>query len=139
MDILQQLMGGGSQRKEYQDFISRYDQGAPYSGISGQEAMQRYQQVAPQLPQQDFQQAAQAAFERMTPQERMQFAQYISQQTQRQNLNFPDLNGDQIDDRLQDPRQLAQVTSKLHQQDPGLLGQLLGGGGGGGGGSGGFR
>ena len=41
------------------------------------------------------------------------------------------------DDRLQDAGYLAQATGRLHQQQPGILGQLLGGalGGGGGGGN----
>ncbi len=63
----------------------------------------------------------------MSPQERMQFAQYLRQRAQQQNVDVPDLNRDGIDDRLQDPAYLAQVTSRLHQQQPGMLGQLLGG------------
>ena len=40
-------------------------------------------------------------------------------------------------DAFQDPGYLAQVTGQMHQQQPGILGQLLGSalGGGGGGGS----
>ena len=49
MDLLGQLLGGGQRREEYQDFVNRYDTGAPWDGISDQEARSRYQQVAPQL------------------------------------------------------------------------------------------
>lgn len=45
--------------------------------------------------------------------------------------SFPDVNGDGIDDRLQDPNFLAQKATQVQQQQPGLLGQLLGGLGGG--------
>jgi hypothetical protein len=38
---------------------------------------------------------------------------------------------DGIDGRYQDPRMLAQVTSRMERQQPGIRGQLLGGGGGG--------
>ncbi len=135
MSFLEQLFGGGGQqRQEYQDFVNRYEQGAPWEGISNQEAMSRYQQVARQLPPQEYEQAAQEAFARMTPDQRRQLAQMLQQQARQQQVNFPDLNQDGIDDRLQDPRAFAQVTSRMEQQQPGMLEQLLGGGGGGAGG-----
>ena len=49
LDMLGQILGGGQRREEYQDFVNRYDTGAPWDGISDQEARSRYQQVAPQL------------------------------------------------------------------------------------------
>ena len=138
MSFLENLMGGGrgggQQRQEFQDFVSRYEQGPPWAGISDQEAMGRYQQVAPHLPPGVYQQSAQEAFARLSPQERLQLGQHLRQRARQQQVDFPDLNQDGIDDRLQDPRYLAQVTGQLHQRDPGLLGQLMGGGGGGGGG-----
>ena len=137
MSFLEQLFGGGQQRQEYQDFVNRYEQGAPWEGISNQEAMSRYQQVARQLPPQEYEQAAQEAFARMTPEQRRQLAQMLQQQARQQQVNFPDLNQDGIDDRLQDAGYLAQATGRLHQQQPGILGQLLGGALGGGGGGGG--
>ena len=131
MGLLQQLLGGG-QQQEYQDFVNRYDQGAPYEGITGQEALNRYQQIAPQLPPDVYQQSAQEAFSRMSPQERMQLGQYLMQGAQQQGINFPDMNRDGIDDRMQDPNYLAQMAGQMHQQQPGLMSQILGGGGGGG-------
>jgi hypothetical protein len=127
MDLLQNLLGGGQGRQDFQDFMNRYDRGAPYDGISEQEAMQRYRQVAPQLPPDAYQQSAQEAFAQLTPQQRRQFGQFLRQQTRQQNLNFPDLDGDGVDDRFQDPNFLAQVTGRMQQQQPGLLEQLLGG------------
>ena len=132
MDMLAQMLGGGQRRQEYQDFVNRYDQGAPWDGISDQEALDRYQQVAPQLPPDVYQQSAQEAFSRLTPQQRLQLGQHLQQQTRQQGYNIPDLNRDGIDDRLQDPAYLAQATGQLQQQQPGILGDLLGGGGGGG-------
>ena len=128
---LQQVLGGGRQR-EYQDFAHRYDQGPPWAGISDQEALDRYHQVAPHLPPDIYQESAQEAFARMSPQERVQFGQHLRQRTRQHNLTFPDIDQDGIDDRFQDPRYLAQVTGRMHQEQPGLLGQLLSGGGGGG-------
>jgi hypothetical protein len=137
MGLLDDLLGGGQQRREYQDFASRYDQGPPWAGISDQEAVSRYQQVATRLPPDMYQQSAEDAFARMSPQERMEFARHLQQRSRQQSLDFPDFNQDGIDDRYQDPRMLAQVTSRMEQQQPGILGQLLGGGGGGAGGGGG--
>ena len=138
MDILQNILGGGQERQQYQDFVNRYDQGAPYDGISDEEALSRYQQVAPHLPPQMYQESAREAFARMSPQERLQLGQYLQQQTRQQGMNIPDLNRDGIDDRLQDPDFLAQVTGQMRQQQPGIMSQLLGGAlGGGGGGMGG--
>ena len=135
LDFLQNMLGGGQQRQEYHDFVNRYDQGPPWAGISDQEAVSRYQQVAPQLPPDMYQQSAEEAFARMSPQERQEFARHLQQRSRQQGAAFPDFNQDGIDDRYQDPRRLAQVTSRMEQQQPGILGQLLGGGGGGGAGS----
>ncbi len=132
MDMLSQMLGGGQRRQEYQDFVNRYDQGAPWDGVSDQEAYDRYQQVAPQLSPEMYQQSAQEAFSRMTPQQRLQLGQHLQQQSRQQGYNIPDFNQDGIDDRLQDPSFLAQATGRLNQQQPGILGQILGGGGGGG-------
>src|ERR671926_1353021 len=136
MNMLEQLLGGGQQRQDFQDFTQRYDQGAPWQGISDQEAYNRFQQVAPQLPPAMYQQSANQAFERLSPQQRMQLGQYLQQQAQQQSVPFPHQGGL---DAFQDAGYLAQVTGQMHQQQPGILGQLLGGalsmGSGGGGGS----
>lgn len=129
MDLLQNLLGGGQQRQQFQDFANRYDQGSPFEGYSDQEAYNAYQQVAPNLPPDMYQDAAREAFGRMSPQDRTQFGQYLRQQTQQRGMQIQDLNGDGVDDRFQDPNYLAQVTGQMQQQQPGLLGQLLGGGG----------
>ncbi len=127
MDLLQNLLSGG-QRQEYEDFVRRYDRGSPYDGISDEEALQRYHQIAPQLPPRVYEEAARDAFAQMSPRERAEFGRYLQQRTRQQGMDFPDLNRDGIDDRLQDPNFLAQVTGRMHQQQPGLLEQLLGGG-----------
>lgn len=141
MGFLDNLLGGTQQRQDYQDFVNRYDQGAPHEGYSDQEVMQRYQQVAPNVPNDVYMQAAQEAFSRLTPEQRMQFGQQLQQRAGQQNLNYPDLNRPASDERFQDPGFLAQQVTRMHQQQPGLLGQLFGGGGGsnyGGSGAGGY-
>ncbi len=127
MGLLQGLLG--SQREEFDDFVNRYDQGAPWDGISQEEAVSRYQQVATQVPPDVYEQSAEDAFSRLSPQQRMQLGQYLRQQGRQRNLPVADFDQDGIDDRFQDPRQLARMTSQMDQREPGLLGQLLGGGG----------
>ena len=126
MNILQTILGGGHE-DDYRDFVNRYEQGSPHEGYSDDEVVNRYQQVSRQIPQDVYQQSAQEAFSRMSPQERMQYGQYMQQQARQQNFNFPDIDQDGQDDRYQDPRYLAQVTSQMHQQQPDMLGQLTSG------------
>jgi hypothetical protein len=73
-------------------------------------------------------QAAQEAFARMSPQEREEFARYISQQAQQQHLNAPEFPQETDYRRFQDPAYLARATSDVRQKDPGLFDQLFGGG-----------
>jgi hypothetical protein len=136
MDLLEQLIGGGQQRQQYQEFANRYDQGAPWQGISDQEAINHYNQIAPQLPPQLYQESAQEAFARLTPEQRMQLGQYLQQQAQQQGVGgLPGVNPSGMTHQFQDPGYLAQATSRMEQQQPGILGQLLGGALGGGMGS----
>jgi len=130
-NILQNLLGGGQQRQEYQDFVNRYEQGHPSQGYSGQEVLDRYQQVAANASPQLYQESAEQAFARLSPQERMEFLQ---QRAQQQNVPLPMTpQGGFNSPQAADPGFLAQLATQLHLQQPGLfsglLGGLLGGGG----------
>jgi hypothetical protein len=124
MSFLQNLLGDSQQQQDYQQFINRYQQGPPEHGYSDREAWQRYQQVAPQLPPQDYEQAALAAFQRMSPDQRQQFGQYVQQQ----GLQLPGFQQGGMGN-YQDPGQLAQAMRQAHQQSPDILQNLLGSGG----------
>jgi hypothetical protein len=126
---LQSLLGSTEQRQDYQDFINRYNQGTPSEGYANDEVSRRYGQVAPALPPQDYRRAAEEAFERMSPQERMDFARELQERTQQQGMSFPDVDRNGVDDRMQDPGTLAQYTTQVHQQKPDVIGDLLGPGG----------
>ena len=131
---MDQLLGGlfGGQddddddrrRGRAQDFVSRYEQGPPWEGIEPDEAYHNYRQVAGRLSPQEYEASAAEAFQRLSPQDRVQFAQMLQQ---RGGGQFAGFQGD-------DPRELARATSRYRQQDPGGLASLFGGGGGGGGG-----
>src|SRR5215212_11772942 len=112
-------------RQDHQDYLERFRQGP--QAISEEEAASRYEQVAPNLPPEVYQQSAQEVFAQLSPEQRMQLGQALIQSARQQGQSFPDVNQDGIDDRLQDPDFLAQKSTDVEQQQPGLLSQLLGG------------
>jgi hypothetical protein len=126
LDMLQNLLGGGQQRQDYQDFVNRYDQGHPSEGYTGQEVANRYQQVAPQLPPNVYQESAEQAFARLTPEERAEFARWLQTRAQQQNVTVPGLN-QMTGGQPPDPGALARMTTQMQQQQPDILSQLLGG------------
>ncbi len=67
MDFARNLFGGS--QKDLADFANRYQQGP--RAVSDEEEAARYQQVAPNLPPDVYQQSAQDVFSQMTPQQRM--------------------------------------------------------------------
>lgn len=133
MDFLNQVMGGERQQ-EYKDFTERYDQGPPYERISDEEAANRYREVTPHLSEEDYRLSAREAFERMSPEEREEFGRLLREQSRQEGPG--DIPGKAAEDKdLANPDFLAQVMSRMHQQQPDALGNLmkgmLGSGGGG--------
>src|SRR5579864_1062524 len=92
MGLVDSLLNNPKAQQEMQSYVQRYQQGPPHEGYSDQEVLQRYQQVAPQLAPQEFQQAAVQAFNNMSPDERMQFGQYVEQQLQSQGAPMQGFN-----------------------------------------------
>ena len=129
MDFLSNLMGGsGDRREEYRDFADRYDQGAPYDNISGEETMSRYREIAPNLSPDEYHASAREAFSRMSPEERMQFGrEFQGYARQEGHGDFIDRDHDGRDVRFQDPDYIAGMTSRMHGQQPDVLGNLMGG------------
>jgi hypothetical protein len=128
MSILESLKTGGERRQEFEDFVSRYDQGEPWEGISDDEAVSRHDELASQLSQDEYEQSARESFERLSPQQRKQVGRELRQQARQQNVRAPEVDDDD-DEKLADSGMLAKLTSRLQGQAPGLVGQLLGGGG----------
>ncbi len=126
MQNLSQMINDPQQQQQLMDFANRYRQGDPTQGYSNEEATQRFQQIAPRLPAQEFQASAAQAFGSWNPQQRQQFGQYLQQQAQQQNVQLPQ----QQTSGYGDPSALAQLVTQAHQQQPGGLMQLLGGTGG---------
>jgi hypothetical protein len=128
MEFVEKLMGGGQQ--QYQGFVDRYDSGHPSEGYDEEEVMQRHAEVTAQLSPEEYREAAQQSFERLSPDERKQFGQHLQEEAQQQGYNDQEL-ANAGHEQFADSGFLAQAAAKMHQQQPGMLGQLLGGGGGG--------
>lgn len=121
--LLKGLFGGqdddDQERAKAQDFISRYEQGPPHENINDDEVVNNYQAVAGRLSPQEYEDSAAEAYERLSPEDRRQFAQYLQEQGGGQ---MGEVNTD-------DPRELARYTSQVQAQQPdGLMGMLGGGG-----------
>jgi hypothetical protein len=127
MSILESLKSG-ERREEFEDFVSRYDQGEPWEGISDDEAVSRHDELATQLSEEEYEQSARESFERLQPEQRKQLGRELRQQARQQNVRAPEIDDDD-DEKFADSGMLAKLTSRLHGQAPGLVGQLLGGGG----------
>ena len=126
MDMLNSLLGGQN-REQADDFVNRYDQGAPWDGIDDTEAIDQYRRVAPNLSDDDYEDSARQAFSRLDPQQRQELGQYMAQQARQRNIPFDD-------DDYSDPNALGRLTRQAQRQEPGFLESVLGGGGGTGGG-----
>jgi hypothetical protein len=122
-DLPGQLMGGG-QKQEFEDFTRRYEQGSPWDGFDDDEARDKYRRVAPNLPPDLYEESAQETFSRMTPEQRYELGRQLQQSARQEGLSF---DADD-DDALRDPRTLARATSRIQQERPDFLEQMLGGG-----------
>ena len=125
-----------AQREKQDDFVRRYENGPPWADFDDQEAIDEYRWVAPQLSESEYRDSAREAFERLTPEQRREFGTWLRTQAREQGAMVPDLDGDGIDDRLQDSGHLADATTQLRTQQPGFLDMLLGNALGGGNGTG---
>jgi hypothetical protein len=135
MDLLERVLGSPEKRTEYQDFIDRYDRGSPYDSINDREAVDRYQQVTPELSRDQYRDSANEAFGKLSPTERAEFSRWLRTRASQQGVSVPDydLNDDGIDDRAQnDPGELAEMTTRVREKDPSIFEQILGKGGTGG-------
>ncbi len=136
MGLLDQLTGGGAgdRRQEYQDYTDRYDRGRPHEGYDDDEVSRRYSEVSGEVDHDTYRNSARQAFERMSPDERHDFGRQLDEHARGQGY---DTGGQGQDEGgYEDPQRLADMTTRVHQQSPGLLGQLLGGAGGQGAGGG---
>ena len=131
MGLLDELLGGGERRSSYEDFAARYEQGHPHEGYDDDEVAARYGQVAGEVDDDTYFQAARDSYGRLDPDERAHFGSELYEQARGSGIDA-DYDGSP------DPDSLARLTTSVRRQNPSLLESLLGGpmGGGGVGGGG---
>ena len=123
MDLMEMLTGAGKKQHEYEDFASRYDQGHPSEGYTDEEVLDRYGSVAHNVSADDYEQAAQQAYARLSPDERAEFGRYLQQRAQAKGIEVP--APPQGQSGFGDLGWLSNATSQLHQR-PGVLREILG-------------
>jgi hypothetical protein len=120
MDLLEELMGSGKKREDVQDYVNRYEKGPAWDGYSDEEVLDRYGSVAHKVPQTEYEQAARSAFDRLSPEEQAEFANYLEEKARRKNIPIPqrESSGGGLADWL------SKATGQVHQQ-PGALRDML--------------
>jgi hypothetical protein len=107
MGITDMLNDAGA-REKFDDFAQRYDQGAPWEGISDDEAREQHDRVASQLDDNEYEESARESFQRLDPEQRREAARSLGA-------------GD-----TDDPNELARATNRARKEKPDMLGQLMG-------------
>jgi hypothetical protein len=105
---LTDMLQDTGRREQIEDFVSRYDQGQPWEGISDDEAVQRHDEVASQLDDKEYEESAREAFQQLQPEQRREAARSLQQ------------------GETDDPGELARATTKARHEQPDLLKDLMG-------------
>src|SRR5436190_22348226 len=108
---------------DLENMLSKFNQGQ-HDQVPDQQVQQTYTQVATQLPQDQYVQAAREAFEKMTPEQREEFAKELQTQAQQHGLNVPSTQN-----VSSDPGALATTVGDVHAQQPNILQQMFAPGG----------
>ena len=107
MGLADMLQDAGT-REKMQDFTKRYDQGAPWEGISDDEAKEHHDQVAGQLDDFQYEESARESFDKLEPEQRREVARSLEV------------------DETDDSAELARATNRVRKEKPDMLGQLMG-------------
>lgn len=103
-------------------------QAGNHDAVSNQDASTAFNHVATTLSPEEFQQVAADAYQKLTPAQRSEVADYLQRQAQQQgttvatNLPAPSVAAN-------DPGALANATAQIQAQEPNLLQQLFAPGG----------
>ena len=106
--------------------VLRQAQDGP-DAVSDADVHRAYQQVAPKLTREEFQQAASDAYDRLTPEERSRIADHLRAQAEPRDLPMSTLPSAMT--AATDPGALAAATADLNDQEPNLLQDLFAPGG----------
>ena len=113
----------GPSGAQLDDMLAKFNDGE-HDQVPDDEVQQSYGQVAAQLPQDQYLQAARDAFEKLTPEQRAQLARELQVRAQQQGINVPSTQA-----VSSDPGSLATAVGDVHAEQPNLLQQLFAPGG----------
>ncbi len=105
---LTDLLQDEGTRDKLQDFANRYDQGAPWEGISDDEAKEQHDKVAAQIDDFEYEESAKESLDKLEPEQRREVARCLEV------------------DETDDSTELARATNRVRKEKPDLLGQLMG-------------
>lgn len=130
MDVMQKIFGGGDpddHQQRYQQYQAGYGRGQ-YDDLDDNDVYDRYQRTAQHAPPEVVEQAHEEAFSRLPMDQRRAVVDQFRQVSNdpRQPFNYNGFQGGQQD---YDPRQMAQMFGQARQQQPDLIGQIMGPGG----------
>jgi hypothetical protein len=111
MELLQGFLGDPQKQQGMNNFVQKYNEGHPSQGYSDDEVVQHFQQVAPHMSGSQMQNSAEQSFERLSPEERQQFAQWLRQRAKQKNVQLH-------------PK--YQQANPQQDQNPGFLAEMLG-------------
>jgi hypothetical protein len=104
---LSDLLQDQGTRDKLQDFAQRYDQGAPWEGISDDEARENHDQISAQLDDNEYEESARESFQRLDPDQRREVARSL-----------------QVGE-TDDPQELARATARVRKEKPDMLASLM--------------
>ena len=104
---LTDMLNDAGAREKMEDFAQRYDQGAPWEGISDDEAREQHDRVASQLDDKVYVVSAGESFQRLDPDQRWEAGRPRGADTD-------------------DPDELAKATNRARKEKPDMLQQLMG-------------
>jgi hypothetical protein len=125
---LEQALGGQT-GQQLQDFIKRYRQGAPADGVDPQETADHYERLAPQVPTDVYRQSAEDAFNRLSPDERQQFSEWLRERAAQQGAAVPAQLQPASQTGTPSSSSMAGALAQMHEDQPNLLQQIFGQGG----------
>jgi hypothetical protein len=103
--------------------LAKFEQGQ-HDQVPDSQLHQSYEQTAAQLPRDQYVQAAEQAFSKLTPEQRAEFARMLQAKAGQYGVPAP-----QAQSAPTDPGGLASAVGEVHAQQPNLLQQMFAPGG----------
>lgn len=120
------FLGGDYLKEDMQAFIKRYDLGPPWPGITIQESVHRYNQLAANLSPAIYERVAIEGFAKVPREERSQFARYLRWQVLEQDFHPSNVDLDASEEERLEPTYLARLAASMYDERPAVYKQIFG-------------